>query len=71
VAKDEPLRLELEDFFRSISTRQQPRVTGRQALAALEVALEILDKIEEHAGVVAQTLAQNPPPATSDMPEAS
>jgi len=71
VAKDEPLRLELEDFFRSVSTRQQPRVTGRHGLAALEVALEILDKIEEHAGVVAQTLAQNPPPATSDMPEAS
>jgi predicted dehydrogenase len=56
VAKDEPLRLELEDFFRSIATRQSPRVTGEQGLAALEVALDILAKIEEHAAVVAQTL---------------
>lgn len=59
VVKDEPLRLELEDFFHSIATRQPPRVTGDQALAALEVALDILEKIEEHAGVVAETLASS------------
>ena len=35
-------------------TRQAPRVTGAQALAALEVALDILDKIEEHSALVAQ-----------------
>jgi predicted dehydrogenase len=56
VTKDEPLRLELENFFESISTRRAPRVTGQQALAALEVALDISAKIEEHAGLVAQTL---------------
>jgi predicted dehydrogenase len=56
VAKDEPLRLELENFFESISTRRAPRVTGRQALTALEVALDISAKIEEHAAVVAETL---------------
>ena len=38
VTKDEPLRLELEGFFASIATRQPPRVTGQQGLAALEVA---------------------------------
>jgi len=56
VAKDEPLRLELENFFESVSTRRAPRVTGRQALTALEVALDISAKIEEHAAVVAETL---------------
>lgn len=71
VVKDEPLRLELENFFESIATRQAPRVTGRQALSALEVAVDILAKIEEHAGLVAQSLLQNPGAATSTAPEAS
>jgi predicted dehydrogenase len=56
VVKDEPLRLELENFFESIATRRPPRVTGEQALAALEVAMEILTKIEEHAALVAKNL---------------
>ena len=56
VTKDEPLRLELEGFFESVTTRQPPRVTGAQGLAALEVAFEILDKIEEHYGLVEKTL---------------
>jgi predicted dehydrogenase len=59
VIKDEPLRLELENFFESITTRRPPRVTGEQALAALEVALDILAKIDEHAEVVSQTLASS------------
>jgi len=54
--KDEPLRLELENFFSSIASRTAPEVTGEQALAALEVATSILDKIEEHARLVAHTL---------------
>ena len=56
IAKDEPLRLELESFFRCIVTRDAPRVTGAQALAALEVARGILDKIEEHARLVGKAL---------------
>jgi predicted dehydrogenase len=56
VAKDEPLRLELENFFDCVRSRQPPRVSGLQALAALEVALDILAKIEEHAHLVAQAL---------------
>jgi predicted dehydrogenase len=71
VVKDEPLCLELENFFESINTRRPPRVTGRQALAALEVALDISAKIEEHAGVVAQTLGQIRHEATLGEPEAS
>ena len=58
VTKDEPLRLELEDFFQSMISRQPPRVTGAQALAALEVACAILDKIEEHSHRVAAALAE-------------
>ena len=54
--KDEPLRLELEEFFDCLRTRRTPRVTGTQALAALKVAQDILDKIEEHARLVAQAL---------------
>jgi predicted dehydrogenase len=56
VTKDEPLRLELEGFFESIITRNSPQVTGEQGLAALEVAFEILDKIEEHYHLVEKTL---------------
>jgi predicted dehydrogenase len=56
VTKDEPLRLELEGFFASVTTRQPPLVTGDQGLAALEVAFEILDKIEEHYRLVEKTL---------------
>jgi predicted dehydrogenase len=54
--KSEPLRLELEDFFECIRTRRAPRVTGQQALAALQVARAILDKIEEHSKLVAESL---------------
>ena len=56
VTKDEPLRLELEGFFESVTTRQPPLVTGTQGLVALEVAFEILDKIEEHYRLVEKTL---------------
>jgi predicted dehydrogenase len=56
VTKDEPLRLELEGFFESVRTRQAPRVTGEQGLSALEVAFEILAKIEEHYRLVEKTL---------------
>jgi predicted dehydrogenase len=58
VTKDEPLRLELEDFFHSMISRESPRVTGTQALAALECARAILDKIEAHSHRVAAALAE-------------
>lgn len=68
VVKDEPLRLELEDFFQSVRDRRRPpRVGGAAALAALEVANRILEKIEEHGRQVAATLAEatGHPPMTS------
>ena len=57
VEKDEPLKLELDSFLRAVKTREQPEVSGEDARRALQVALEILDKIEVHARVVAQSLA--------------
>jgi len=57
ITKDEPLRLELENFFRCVQTREQPRVTGEQASRALDVACGILAKIEEHGQQVATALA--------------
>ncbi len=56
VEKQEPLRLEVESFLDSVLTRQPPRVTGRDGLRALDTALDILDKIEEHTRLVSQRL---------------
>jgi len=57
VQQDEPLRLELESFFECVETRAVPRVTGRDASRALEVALDIAAGIQEHSAIVAQSLA--------------
>jgi predicted dehydrogenase len=56
VEKSEPLRLELEAFARSIRTREKPKVDGETSLMALQVALDVVDRIEVHGSVVAQTL---------------
>jgi predicted dehydrogenase len=70
VSKDEPLRLELEAFLDCVETRGQPRCSGEEAARSLKVALQILDKIEEHAQLVADTLAA-PGAATAGNPAAS
>ena len=57
VVKDEPLRLELEHFLECVCTRRAPLVGGPEATRALRVAARILEKIEEHAQVVEQTIA--------------
>ncbi len=48
VAKDEPLRLEIEAFLDAVLDGAAPRVSGEEAARALEVATAILAKIEEH-----------------------
>ena len=58
VAKDEPLKREVASFLECVTTRANPRVSGIEAAQALEVALAILDKIEEHAQVVTRGLAR-------------
>lgn len=57
VEKAEPLRLELESFFEAVETRRRPVVSGEDACLALETALDILDKIEEHSRRVEDSVA--------------
>jgi predicted dehydrogenase len=54
--KEEPLRLEVEAFLEAVANRTRPLVAGEDGLRALEVALAILDKIEEHAKLVTKRL---------------
>jgi len=53
----EPLKLQFDAFLDSITTRVKPKLDGATARKTLEIALAVLGKIEEHAGVVAKTLA--------------
>ncbi len=46
VSQDEPLKLELRSFIDCVKTRKQPDVDGTAGRFALDVALRILDKIE-------------------------
>jgi predicted dehydrogenase len=57
VTKAEPLRLQLEAFLDAVETGREPKSAARAARQTLEVALAILDKIEEHRRLVAETLA--------------
>ncbi|HLK49062.1 MAG TPA: hypothetical protein VKT49_13055, partial [Bryobacteraceae bacterium] len=56
VTKGEPLKLQLDAFLDCVETREMPKISGAAARDSLSVALAILDKIEVHSGVVAQTL---------------
>ena len=53
----EPLKLQFDAFLDAIETREQPKLNGVKARKTLEIALAVTAKIEEHAGVVAKTLA--------------
>jgi predicted dehydrogenase len=57
VTPDEPLKLQFESFVNCVKTRTQPKLDGSAARRTLEVALAILDKIEQHSQVVNQTLS--------------
>jgi predicted dehydrogenase len=59
VQQNEPLKLEVEAFLASVRARSKPEVSGEDALRALEVSMAILDKIEEHSAIVAQTLGRH------------
>ncbi len=58
VVTDEPLKLQFESFIHCVKARTQPKLDGATARRTLEVALAILDKIEQHAQVVEQTLSR-------------
>ena len=59
IVKGEPLQLEVNSFIQCVRSRSAPVVTGQAATRALRVALAILDKIEEHGAVVAETVSRN------------
>lgn len=56
VVKEEPLRLEIESFLEAVANRTPAVVSGKDGLRALEVALAIVDKIEEHTKLVTARL---------------
>jgi predicted dehydrogenase len=58
VDKSEPLKLELEAFFRSVRTRSRPQVGAVEGTRALRVAESILGKIGEHGDLVAETICR-------------
>jgi predicted dehydrogenase len=60
VVKQEPLAAQFEAFLHSCATRQAPAANGQAATDALRVSLDILERIEAHGQVVAQTLAALP-----------
>jgi predicted dehydrogenase len=49
IEKDEPLKLELAAFVECARQGKQPKVSGFEGAAALELAVEITRRIEEHA----------------------
>ena len=56
IAKAEPLQLELAAFVQAVRQRSRPKVDGKEAVKALQLADTILATIEEHASVVAETI---------------
>jgi predicted dehydrogenase len=59
VTPGEPLKLQLDAFLDAVETRRQPKLTGTVARRTLEVALAVLDRIEQHAALVGQTMASH------------
>lgn len=57
VTAAEPLKVQFEAFLDSVESRRRPKLDGRVARRTLEVAGAVLDKINQHAGVVSRTLA--------------
>jgi predicted dehydrogenase len=53
----EPLKLQFDAFLDAVESRKQPKLNGVTARKTLEIALAVLDKIKEHAGVVEKTLS--------------
>jgi predicted dehydrogenase len=56
VRQAEPLKLQLDAFLDSVTSRKSPKCSGRTARLSLRVALAILDKIKEHSSVVSKAL---------------
>ena len=67
----EPLRAELEAFLDSVRTRKQPKTDGISGRASLELAVRVMQSIQEHAERVQLTdSSRDPRPAASPQNEA-
>jgi predicted dehydrogenase len=67
----EPLRAELEAFLDSVRTRKQPKTDGISGRASLELAVRVMQSIQEHAERVQLTDSRRAPrPAASLQNEA-
>jgi predicted dehydrogenase len=60
VEKSEPLKVEVSHFLECVASRRVPAVSGAHGLRALDAALSILAKIEEHAQLVGRQLKSLP-----------
>jgi len=49
VAQEEPLKAELKAFLKAVQERSRPDVTLEEGRQALQLALEILQQVDEHA----------------------
>ena len=47
IAKEEPLKLELEDFVQCVRRQQTPVVSGESAKRALDLAFEITRQVQQ------------------------
>ncbi len=49
VANDEPLKAQIESFLRCVQDKTQPLIDGQQGRRTLALALQVTQKIQEHA----------------------
>jgi predicted dehydrogenase len=54
--KREPLAAQFDAFLANVESRAEPKLSGGVARRTLKVALAILDKMQEHSQLVAQSL---------------
>jgi predicted dehydrogenase len=60
--KAEPLVRQSQAFLNSVTSREQPRVSGAQVRRTLETALRIRAEMETHAGIIEKTIAAHAKP---------
>ena len=53
------LELELKDFIENVRNRTKPTVSGHEGRRALDIALQVVDQINENRVRVEKTLAQS------------
>jgi len=60
IAKDEPLKLELQHFVECVREQQTPVVSGESAKRALDLAFEITRQVEKGNQEALEQLPMNP-----------